>query len=114
MQNVRPTKRVARGRTRANDPEGTRRRVLDAAAALFQDRGYAATGTQDIFDAAGVTSGAFYHHFAGKKDLGRLAADPRWSGELFAALHKQLARYPEVMMLEPTPRSSLGHGQRGR
>lgn len=35
----------------------------------------------------------------------RLADDPRWRGELFAALHKQLARYPEVMMLEPTPRS---------
>jgi len=35
----------------------------------------------------------------------RLAEDPRWRGELFAALHKQLARYPEVMMLEPTPRS---------
>jgi len=42
--------------------------------------------------------------------LARLAVDVRWSGELFAALHEQLARYPEVMMLEPTPRSSLGHG----
>jgi hypothetical protein len=41
--------------------------------------------------------------------LARLAADPRWSSELFAALHKQLARYPEVIMLEPTPRSLVGH-----
>jgi AcrR family transcriptional regulator len=69
MQNDRATRRRA-ARTRTNDPEGLRRRVLDAAAALFQARGYAATGTQDIFDAAGVTSGAFYHHFEGKKDLG--------------------------------------------
>jgi AcrR family transcriptional regulator len=70
MQDQRVTRRAAPGRTRANDPEGLRKRVLDAAASLFQDRGYAQTGTQDIFSAAGVTSGAFYHHFDSKKDLG--------------------------------------------
>jgi len=63
-------KTIAPGRTRANDPEGVRERVLDAAAALFQARGYTATGTHDIFAEASVTSGAFYHHFAGKKQLG--------------------------------------------
>jgi AcrR family transcriptional regulator len=63
-------KTPAPGRTRANDPEGVRKRVLDAAAVLFQAHGYASTGTQDIFDAAEVTSGAFYHHFTGKKELG--------------------------------------------
>lgn len=42
--------------------------------------------------------------------LVRLAAEPRWSGELFAALYKQLARWPETLMLEPTARSLLGHG----
>src|ERR1700712_1331115 len=82
MQNARPTKRVAPGRTRANDPEGARRRVLDAAATLFQDRGYAATGTQDIFDAAAVTSGAFYHHFTGKKDLGLAVVRERVAVEI--------------------------------
>jgi hypothetical protein len=45
--------------------------------------------------------------------LGRLAGDPRWSDELFAALHRQLASYPERLMLEPTPRSRIGHGARG-
>ena len=82
MQSERPTKRVAPGRTRANDPEGTRRRVLDAAATLFQDRGYAATGTQDLFAAAGVTSGAFYHHFTGKKDLGLAVVRERVAAEI--------------------------------
>jgi AcrR family transcriptional regulator len=70
MPRLPSTKPVAPGRTRANDPEGVRRRVLDAAASLFQLRGYTATGTHDIFDEAGITSGAFYHHFAGKKELG--------------------------------------------
>lgn len=64
------SKRIAPGRTRANDPEGLRERVLDAAADLFQVQGYAATGIQELFRAASVTAGAFYHHFESKKQLG--------------------------------------------
>jgi quinol monooxygenase YgiN len=45
--------------------------------------------------------------------LARLAAEPRWSHELFGALHQQLAGWPEVVMLEPTARSRLGHGRGG-
>ena len=55
---------------RKNDPEGVRSRILDAAAELFQDRGYSASGMQTIFEKADVTSGGFYHHFESKKDLG--------------------------------------------
>jgi hypothetical protein len=40
----------------------------------------------------------------------RLATEPRWSGELFATLYKQIAGSPELLMLEPTPRSLVGHG----
>jgi len=60
----------APGRQRVNDPEGLRERVLDAAAALFQRQGYTATGIQELLATAEVTSGAFYHHFDGKKALG--------------------------------------------
>jgi quinol monooxygenase YgiN len=42
--------------------------------------------------------------------LARLAHEPRWSAELFSTLYKQLAGWPEVLMLEPTVRSLLGHG----
>jgi len=55
---------------RKNDPEGVRSRILDAAAELFQDRGYSASVMQTIFEKADVTSGGFYHHFESKKDLG--------------------------------------------
>jgi AcrR family transcriptional regulator len=55
---------------RRNDPEGLRGRVLDAAFALFQARGYNGTSMQDIWAAAGVTGGALHHHFATKKALG--------------------------------------------
>jgi hypothetical protein len=41
--------------------------------------------------------------------LGKLAADARWSGDGFAALYQQLARPPETVLLQPTPRSLIGH-----
>jgi TetR/AcrR family transcriptional regulator, transcriptional repressor for nem operon len=59
-----PTRRIRR-----NDPEGLRARVLDAAAQLFQERGYHATGMRDVMEATGVSSGAFHHHFPTKDSL---------------------------------------------
>jgi AcrR family transcriptional regulator len=62
-------KKPAPGRTRANDPEAMRRRVLDAAAAAFQSHGYHSTSTHDIMRAADVSGGALHHHFPSKKAL---------------------------------------------
>ena len=55
---------------RRNDPAGLRRKVLDIADAVFQERGYHATSLADVVAAAGVTGGALHHHFASKKALG--------------------------------------------
>ncbi len=50
----------------------TRQALVHAARRLFVERGYAAVGTQDIVDAAGVgTRGAFYHHFPDKREIFR-------------------------------------------
>jgi TetR/AcrR family transcriptional regulator, transcriptional repressor for nem operon len=57
------------GRTRRNDPEGLRSRLLDTAANLFQERGYNATGMREIMAAIGVSSGALHHHFPTKEAL---------------------------------------------
>ena len=46
--------------------EQTRARLLQAARELFFSRGYAGVSIQEICDKAGVTKGAFYHHFSGK------------------------------------------------
>jgi AcrR family transcriptional regulator len=54
--------KAARGRA-------TRAALLEAARRLFGERGYAATSTEDVVAAAGVTKGALYHHFGGKPDL---------------------------------------------
>jgi len=47
----------------------TREELIDAAWLLFGDRGYQATSVADIVDSAGVSRGAFYHHFRSKQQI---------------------------------------------
>src|SRR5215467_15538476 len=61
-------------RTRSSDQADARTRLLDAAMRVIRQQGYSATTVDDICGAAGVTKGAFFHHFASKQDLGVAAA----------------------------------------
>ncbi len=67
---------------------GTARvRLLEAATRLVRAQGLSATSVDAICADAGVTKGAFFHHFESKEALAVAAAD-HWSqttGELFAA-----------------------------
>jgi AcrR family transcriptional regulator len=56
-------------RTQAERSQSTRQALVAAARPLFADRGYAGVGTEEIVRVAGVTRGALYHHFAGKREL---------------------------------------------
>ena len=61
--------------------------ILDAAMRLFRQKGFAATSVDDLCAAAGVTKGAFFHHFTSKDGLGA-AATLHWSdttAAMFAA-----------------------------
>jgi TetR/AcrR family transcriptional repressor of nem operon len=61
-------------------------KILEAALSVIRTKGYAATTVDDLCAAAGVTKGAFFHHFKSKEDLAIAAAD-HWSemtGGLFA------------------------------
>lgn len=49
----------------------TRRAVLEAAAGVFAERGYAAATIAEILNRAGVTKGALYFHFDSKAALAR-------------------------------------------
>lgn len=56
-------------------PAQTRELLLSSALELFGRQGFHATSVQQIVDGAGLTKGAFYHHFAGKEDVLRLIHD---------------------------------------
>jgi AcrR family transcriptional regulator len=47
----------------------TRQLLLDAAAAVFSECGYARATTKEIARAAGVAEGTIYRHFSDKRDL---------------------------------------------
>lgn len=55
--------------SRRNDPEGMRRKVLDAAFGMFQTQGYNGTSMQDLTKAIEVTGGALHHHFPTKRSI---------------------------------------------
>jgi len=61
--------------------EETRSRILEMAEERFARQGYDATGVAEICHLAGVSKGAFYHHFPSKQALFLELLD-RWLGEL--------------------------------
>ncbi len=74
-------------------PEETRRRLLEAAFGEFYRHGFQGGSLARIVEAAGITKGALFHHFAGKQALGYAVVDEiiepllleRWLGGLEGA-----------------------------
>jgi len=80
---------------RAEQAEGTRAALLEAARGLFADRGYAGVGTEEIVAAARVTRGALYYHFEDKRDLFRA---------VYAEVDRELVEgIARVALEEPDP-----------
>jgi TetR/AcrR family transcriptional regulator, transcriptional repressor for nem operon len=57
---------------------GARQKLLAAAFSLIREKGYASTSVDELCAAAGVTKGAFFHHFKSKDALAVAAAN-HWS-----------------------------------
>jgi AcrR family transcriptional regulator len=93
--------------TRAESKERTRQRLLAEAQRLFRERGYAATSLEQIAEAAEVTKGAIYGHFASKEDLMLSALEaapaPDYSSTLndqSRPLRERLAEYGRAVAAE--------------
>jgi TetR/AcrR family transcriptional regulator, transcriptional repressor for nem operon len=66
------------GITPQSPKAGVRQKLLDGALSLIRKQGYASTSVDELCTQAGVTKGAFFHHFKSKDALGVAAAN-RWS-----------------------------------
>ena len=73
-----------------------RRDILDAALALFLERGVSETTADDIRARSGVSVGSFYHHFAGGKDDVAAALYLETIAEYQAGFLAELRRHRQV------------------
>ena len=71
-----------------------KQQLLDAAARLFAEQGYAATRVVDIVEAAGVAKGLFYWYFENKEALFR---------ELAAEIRRRLRRQQAAAIDDDAP-----------
>lgn len=79
----------------------SRVKLLDAAVRLIRAKGYGATRVEDICAEAGLTKGAFFHHWKSKEELAVAAAE-HWSettGRFFASADYRKAKDPLARVL---------------
>jgi TetR/AcrR family transcriptional regulator len=61
--------------TASRDPDLTRERILEAALALFVEKGFAAVSMREIATRSGVTKSLIHHHFGSKEALWQLVKE---------------------------------------
>ena len=69
MKEARPRRPKGRPPGRTPDYDEHRRRILDAATALFAERGYETTGMRELAASIGMSPPAIYHYFESKEAL---------------------------------------------
>src|SRR5580704_10319972 len=66
--------------------EQTRRRIVQAAAPIFNKRGYEGSSLNDLMEATGLKKGGIYRHFSSKEELAAAAFDFTWEAAWNARL----------------------------
>ncbi len=77
----------------------TRQAIVDSARHLFEHQGYERTSVQQIATRAGLTKGAFYHHFKSKLDLLAQIEEEY--------VDTELAMVSQAVLSEPDPRRRI-------
>jgi len=87
--------------TQVERSTNTRAALLAAARELFTEKGFAATGREEIAERAGVTRGALYHHFASKQEAFEAVAsalDTEMGEAVVAAARKGKTAYEQIRL----------------
>ena len=103
---VNPSPRRYRSVLRAEQASRTRQRVLDAAARLFLERGYAGTPVAAVAEAAGVSAETIYATFDGKRGLLAGVIDAAIIGPEVVTVAEQQAAWDAVAR-HPSARARL-------
>jgi len=97
-------------RSREEQRDATRTRILDAALRLFAERGFRATSTKRIANEAGVSEGLIFHHFPKKRDL---IAGTRRGSRLSTRIVQRLAEADDVPVADAMREIAQGFVQMG-
>lgn len=86
---------MSKNKSSKNAEKGARRDdILQAAAALFASKGYAATSIRDIADSVGLLSGSLYYHFTSKEEI-LLEAHARGVAQVTEAVRAAIEAHSE-------------------
>ena len=66
--------------------EQTRKKIVEAAAPIFNRRGYEGSSLNDLMEATGLKKGGIYRHFSSKEELAAEAFDYTWEAAWNARL----------------------------
>src|ERR1700759_1529075 len=69
--------RYVRGRVMSKGEE-TRQRIIEEAAAVFNQRGFEGASMSALMEATGLEKGGIYRHFSSKEELAAAAFDYAW------------------------------------
>jgi AcrR family transcriptional regulator len=87
---------------KAEASQRTRAALEAAGRELFETRGFADVGAEEVVALAGVTRGALYHHYDGKEGLFAAVAE--------GAMQRLHAEIAQAAASEATPRGALHRG----
>src|SRR5438445_1872801 len=66
--------------------EQTRKKIVEAAAPIFNKRGYEGSSLNELMEATGLKKGGIYRHFSSKEELAAAAFDYTWDAAWKARL----------------------------
>jgi len=76
----------------------TRSSILAAAAEVFSEKGFYESGIDDICSQAGITKGAFYHHYRSKQQL-MMELMERWMDQIALSIRPVELNNPNFLEL---------------